>query len=223
MGWIIKFLESSLGKKFVMASTGLFISLFLIEHLVGNLLLLIGDEGKVYEQFTEIMASNLNIPVRIIEVGLFLFFIYHIINGVRLWWTNRSAREVKYAVNNPSDNSSFFSRFMVYSGTIIFIFLVIHLRTFFFPYRFGNPGNTMYEGITDAFSSPWYSGFYLLALILLSFHLIHGVQSAFQTLGLNHNKYTPLIKKLGIIFSILICAGFALIPIYFLVKSAGGN
>jgi succinate dehydrogenase / fumarate reductase cytochrome b subunit len=223
MGWIVKFLESSLGKKFVMASTGLFISLFLIEHLVGNLLLLINDNGKVYETFTEIMASNYNIPVRIIEVGLFIFFIYHIINGIRLWWTNRNTRDTRYQVNNPSENSTFFSRFMIQSGTIVFIFLVIHLRTFFFPYRFGNPGNTVYEGIVEAFSSPWYSGFYLAALVLLAFHLVHGVQSAFQTLGLNHKKYTPLIKTFGIIFSIVLCAGFALIPIYFLFRSGGGN
>ncbi|HVO75811.1 MAG TPA: succinate dehydrogenase cytochrome b subunit [Ignavibacteriaceae bacterium] len=223
MSWLIKFLESSIGKKFVMAATGLFIALFLIEHLIGNLLLLVNDNGKVYETFTEIMASNYNLPVRIIEIFLFLFFIYHSINGARLWWGNRLARGTNYKVNNPSENSSFFSRFMIWSGTIVFIFLVIHLKTFFFPYRFGNPGNSMYEGAVEAFSSPWYSGFYIIALVLLAFHLIHGVQSAFQTLGLNHKKYTPLIKKLGIIFSIVLCAGFALIPIYFLFRSGGGD
>jgi succinate dehydrogenase / fumarate reductase cytochrome b subunit len=206
-----------------MAATGLFISLFLIEHLVGNLLLLVNDKGKVYESFTEVMASGYNIPVRIIEVFLFIFFIYHIIDGIRLWWSNRNTRNIRYKVNNPSENSSFFSRFMIQSGTIVFIFLVIHLKTFFFPYRFGNPGNTMYQGAVEAFSSPWYSGFYLLALILLAFHLIHGVQSAFQTLGLNHKKYTPVIKTLGVIFSIILCAGFALIPVYFLFSTGGGN
>jgi len=223
MSWLFNFLESSIGKKFVMAATGLFIVLFLIEHLIGNLLLLAGDNGKIFMEYMEIMASSYNIPIRIIEIGLFIFILYHIVNGIRLWWINRNTRDTKYSVNNPSENSSFFSRFMVQSGSIIFIFLVIHLRTFFIPYRLGNPDNTMYEGVVEAFSSPWYSGFYLAALVLLAFHLVHGVQSAFQTLGLNHKKYTPLIKKLGIIFSILICAGFALIPIYFLVKSAGGN
>ncbi len=223
MSWLFNFLESSIGKKFVMAATGLFIVLFLIEHLIGNLLLLAGDNGKIFMEYMEIMASSYNIPIRIIEIGLFIFILYHIVNGIRLWWINRNTRDTKYSVNNPSENSSFFSRFMVQSGSIIFIFLVIHLRTFFIPYRLGNPDNTMYEGVVAAFSSPWYSGFYLAALVLLAFHLVHGVQSAFQTLGLNHKKYTPLIKKIGIVFTIILCAGFALIPIYFLVTSGGGN
>jgi len=222
MGWFIKFIDSSVGKKLVMALTGLFLILFLVEHLAANLLLLIKDNGKVFIEYSEFMASSLNIPIRIVEVGLFVCLVYHSINGVRLWWSNRIARGVNYKVNNPSENSTFFSRFMIYSGTIIFIFLVIHLRTFFFPYRLGDPSNTMYDGVVDAFSNPIYSGFYLLAMILLAFHLVHGFQSSFQTLGIRHNKYTDFIKGFGIVFSILLCAGFAIIPLYFLF-SGGGN
>jgi len=222
MSGFFRFIDSSVGKKIVMALTGLFIILFLVEHLAGNLLLLLNDNGKIFEEYSAFMASSLNIPVRIVEIGLFFFIIYHIVNGVRLWWGNRVARGFSYKVNDPSENSTFFSRFMIWGGTIVFIFLVIHLRTFFFPYRLGNPSNTMYEGAVEAFSNPYYSIFYIIALIFLAFHLVHGFQSAFQSLGIRYNKYTAIIKNFGIVFSILLCAGFALIPLYFLFN-AGGN
>ncbi len=217
MGWFIKFIDSSVGKKLVMALTGLFLISFLIEHLAANLLLFLNDNGKVFGEYSEFMASSLNIPIRFVEIGLFICLLYHSLNGVRLWWGNRNARSVKYKTNNPSENSTFFSRFMIQGGTVIFIFLVIHLRTFFFPYRFGDPSNTMYEGVVEAFSNPYYSIFYILAMIFLAFHLVHGFQSSFQSLGIRHNKYTSFIKGFGIWFSILLCAGFASIPFYFLL------
>ncbi|OHE11133.1 MAG: hypothetical protein A3J96_04695, partial [Sulfurimonas sp. RIFOXYC2_FULL_36_7] len=184
MSGFFRFIDSSVGKKIVMALTGLFIILFLVEHLAGNLLLLLNDNGKIFEEYSAFMAGSLNIPVRIVEIGLFFFIIYHIVNGVRLWWGNRVARGFSYKVNDPSENSTFFSRFMIWGGTIVFIFLVIHLRTFFFPYKLGNPSNTMYEGAVEAFSNPYYSIFYIIALIFLAFHLVHGFQSAFQSLGI---------------------------------------
>jgi succinate dehydrogenase / fumarate reductase cytochrome b subunit len=112
---------------------------------------------------------------------------------------------------------------MVQSGIIVLIFLVIHLTTFFVPHRFGHPEETMYQSAINAFQNPWYTLFYVLAMILLAFHLVHGVQSAFQTLGIRHNKYTPLIKNTGIAFAILLCAGFAFIPLYILLIIGGGN
>lgn len=222
MGWFISFIDSSVGKKLVMALTGLFLSSYLIIHLVANLFLLKSDGGAAFNAYAHFMSSSDNIPVRIIEIGLFLVFAYHIINGFRLFFINRAARKNRYKKNDPSENSTFFSRFMVQSGTIVFIFLVIHLRSFFVPYKFGQPEITMYQAVVDAFGSPWYSWFYVVAMVLLAFHLIHGVQSAFQTLGVRHNKYTTFIKNFGIIFSILICAGFAIIPLYFLFN-VGGN
>ncbi len=222
MGWFIQFIDSSVGKKLIMAITGLFLSLYLVIHLIANLFLLKDDGGEAFEAYAAFMSSTNNIPVRIIEIVLFLVFIYHIVNGIRLWRLNRSAREVRYEVVNASANSSFFSRFMIQSGIIVFIFLIIHLRTFFIEYRFGHPSVTMYEGARIAFENTWYSLFYIWAMILLAFHLVHGVQSAFQTLGIRHNKYTPFLKGAGITFAILICAGFALIPIYFLFTTGGG-
>jgi succinate dehydrogenase / fumarate reductase, cytochrome b subunit len=216
MGWFLTFIDSSVGKKLVMALTGLFLYLFLIEHLIANLLLLNNDNGEAYTIYAEVLGSAYNIPLRIIEFGLFFFLFYHTINGTRLWFTNRNAKGIPYMVNRASENSSFFSRFMIQSGSAIFIFLVIHLKSFFINYRLGTPDDTMYQGVVKTFENPFYSWLYIIAMILLAFHLVHAFQSAFQTLGLRHNKYTPFLKSFGVIFSILICAGFALIPVYFL-------
>ena len=112
---------------------------------------------------------------------------------------------------------------MVQSGIIVLIFLVIHIRTFFIPHRFGHSIETMYESAIVAFSNTYYSLFYVLAMVLLAFHLVHGFQSAFQTLGIRHNKYTSFIKRFGVVFSILLCAGFALIPLYLLCNSTRGK
>jgi succinate dehydrogenase / fumarate reductase cytochrome b subunit len=216
MGWFIKFIDSSVGKKLVMALTGLFLYLFLIEHLIANLLLLGSDNGKAYEIYADVLGSSYNIPLRIIEVGLFICIVYHALNGTRLWLSNNKAKGQPYLVNNASENSTFFSRFMFWDGLVVGIFLVIHLKSFFVNYRLVTPEDTMYEGVVKTFTNPYYSIFYLFAFVLLAFHLVHGFQSAFQTLGLRHNKYTPFIKGFGVSFSILICAGFAILPIYFL-------
>jgi succinate dehydrogenase / fumarate reductase cytochrome b subunit len=216
MGWFIKFIDSSIGKKLVMALTGLFLYLFLIEHLIANLLLLNNDGGNAYTIYAEVLGSPYNIPLRVIEVGLFFFLIYHAVNGTRLWLSNRKAKGYPYLVNRASENSTFFSRFMFWSGIVVGIFLIIHLKSFFVNYRLATPSDTMYEGVIKNFQNPYYSVFYLIAFVLLAFHLVHAFQSAFQTLGLRHNKYTPFIKGFGVIFSILICAGFAILPIYFL-------
>ncbi len=221
MGWFIKFIDSSVGKKLIMAVTGLFLYIYLIIHLVANLFLLAPDDGLSFNAYADFMSSNANIPVRIIEIILFLAFLYHIINGIRLWFINRAARGITYKVNSPSENSTFFSRFMIHSGIIVFIFLVIHLQTFFLAHKFGHPQETMYESAVIAFSNVYYSLFYILAMILLAFHLVHGFQSAFQSLGLRHTKYTSFIKGFGVVFSILLCIAFAIIPLYFLLNTGG--
>jgi succinate dehydrogenase / fumarate reductase cytochrome b subunit len=216
MGWFTSFIDSSLGKKLIMAVTGLFLYIYLIVHLVANLLLL-RSTPDAFEAYAEFMAASLNIPVRIIEAVLFISFLYHIINGIRLWFINRAARGVQYETKNPSANSSFYSRFMIQSGIVILIFLVIHLLDFFIPSRFGNPSLTMYDSAILKFSNTWWSVMYIVAMILLAFHLVHAFQSGFQTLGLRHNKYTPFIKGFGVAISILICIGFAIIPLYFIL------
>src|SRR5206468_11149365 len=133
-----------------------------------------------------------------------------------VWIKNRSARPQRYAMNRASENSSLASRIMNVSGSIVFIFLVVHLRTFFVPSRFpGEAKPSMYELVKTAFSSPVYVGFYLISLFLLGYHLRHGFQSAFQTLGLKAGLRL-LIDYVAVIFWLIIPLGFAAMPLYFL-------
>jgi len=213
MGWFWKFTNSSVGKKVVMSVTGILLILYLIIHLAGNLTLYWGEQAfTTYAGVLEVIKPL----IRIIEVVLALVFIFHIINGVRVWWGNKKAKPVDYKINAKSKNSSIFSRTMMQSGSIIFIFLVVHLDTIWYPYNMGSETVNLYGIVTGLFMIPLYSWFYVFAMILLGFHLNHGFQSAFQTMGWNHKKYFPLIQKAGTIYSILTAAGFASLPIYFL-------
>ena len=213
MGWFWQFVNSSIGKKITMAITGTLLILFIIMHLLGNLTLYWGETA--FMNYAGTLESFKPI-IRVIEVILALIFIIHIINGVRLWYGNKAAKQKDYAINAKSKNSDIFSRTMIWSGSIVFIFLVIHLRTFWYPNNFGGSTESLYAIVTGWFSDPVYSSFYILAMILLGFHLNHGFQSAFQTFGWNHKKYFPLIKSVGTIYAIIMALGFASLPIYFL-------
>lgn len=211
MNAFLQFYNSSLGKKVIMSLTGLFLCSFLIEHMVGNLLLFRGQ--AVYDAYTEFMAGN---PIiRIIEIGLFVVLIFHPLVGALLWLQNRRARPQGYELYKLSENAPLASRITMLSGSIIFLFLVVHLRTFFVPLRFGDGHPSPYMLVQEAFSSPYYSGFYLVALVLLAYHLRHGFQAAFQSLGLRTRKYAPLLDVIAIIFWLIIPLGFATMPIYF--------
>ena len=162
-----------------------------------------------------------------IEVVLLAAFLLHIFNGLRLWLENKRARGVTYKVNSASENSNVFSRTMFLTGSIVFIFLVLHLGTFFWRFNVHDPSglansHEYFQIVVDFFSYWWYSLLYVIAVLLLGFHLNHGFQSAFQTFGWNHKKYTPLIKKLGTIYAIIMAIGFASMPIYFFFFY-GGN
>lgn len=228
MGLIKSTFSSSVGKKIIMAVTGLFLCSFLIVHLSGNFLLLKNDNGAAFAQYSEFMKTN---PIILVmEVVLFLGFLFHIGDGIRLSLENKKARPIGYAVNRQSETSSFFSRTMIWSGSIVLIFLVIHLKTFFVDHKvMGWLGktheHTLFESVVSAFQNPAYTGLYVVAMVLMGFHLNHGFQSAFQTFGLNHKRYTPLIKKTGTLFAIIIPALLAYIPLYFLFfyKAAGGH
>ena len=218
MGTLSKMYQSSIGKKLAMGLTGLFLCIYLVVHLAGNLLLLKQDGGAAFDRYAELLPSFL--IIQIIEYVLYAVFLGHIITGTVLWVKNKKARPEKYAVNKPQENSSFFSRTMFLSGSIVFIFLVVHMRTFWVASRFQHDKYpSMYTIAKTAFSSPIYSLFYVVAITLLAFHLRHGFQSAFQTFGIKHQKYTPLIEFVGMIFWLLIPAGFAYIPLYFLMHS----
>jgi succinate dehydrogenase / fumarate reductase cytochrome b subunit len=222
MGWFFRALNSSIGKKFVMAVTGICLLLFLIIHLINNLTLYGGPD------LFNTVVKNLDLIkpfVRVIEVILVTIFIFHIFNGVRLWIENKKARPVNYKVNAASQNSDLFSRTMFVTGSIIFIFLVVHLKTFWVKFNMGDPlakEHQYFQILVNSFSDPFYSILYVIAMLLLGFHLYHGFQSAFQTFGWNNKKYFPIIEKLGLIYTIIMVIGFASIPIYFLLFY-GGN
>jgi succinate dehydrogenase / fumarate reductase cytochrome b subunit len=215
MGTFTRIYKSSVGKKFIVGLTGLFLCTFLVEHLAGNFLLFVNDGGASFNEYSETMSHN--IFIRTIEIVLFLAFFFHILTATILWWRNRKARPKDYAQNHKSANSELASRISFLSGSIVFIFLVIHLRTFFVPSRFFPSENpSMYNLVVFAFSNTWYCLFYLVALVLLAYHLRHGFQSAFQTFGIRGKKYQSLIEWIGVIFWLLIPLGFASMPIYFL-------
>jgi succinate dehydrogenase / fumarate reductase cytochrome b subunit len=213
MNSLLAFYYSSIGKKVLMSLTGLFLIVFLVEHLVGNLLLFAQDNGKMYEAYGDFLVSN---PViRFIEIFLFLGMIGHAILGIILWIKNRRTRPIPYEFFRLQDNSPLASRTTIWSGIIIGIFLYIHLKSFFIPSRFASVKVSNYELVMKAFSNPWYDAFYVIALFVLGYHLKHGFQSAFQTLGLRTKTYTPFLDLLAFIFWFFIPLGYASIPVYF--------
>jgi len=217
MSWFTDFTNSSLGKKFIMALTGTLLMLFLIVHFIGNMMLYFGPAAfQKYVETLEVVKPL----VRVIEIILALIFIFHIYNGVRLWWQNKKADPAKYAVNASRENSDVFSRSMAITGSVIFLFLAFHLSTFWATFNFGTHTETeypFYTIVSDWFRVPYYSIIYIVSMGFLGFHLNHAFQSAFQTFGLNHKKYTPLIKKIGTVYAVIMALGFASIPFYFLM------
>lgn len=205
------FFGSSLTKKLVMAVAGLFLILFLIIHLSINLLLLLDDPVK-FNNAANFMASNQ--IIKIFEVILFLTFIIHIIWGLILQIQNWFARPKRY-IRHYSSQTSFFSKYMIYLGGIILIFLIIHFMNFYFVKLGWVQGDSenFYGMAYDLFKIPVYTIIYLICFLFLAFHLHHAFQSAFQTLGLNHSRYTPAIKLIGLIYSIIVPLGFSIIPV----------
>ncbi len=216
--------KSSLGKKYLMALSGLFLCLFLVVHLAGNLQLFKDDGGQAFNEYTYLMTHN---PfIKVVAYMNYLFIFLHIINGFMLTAANRKARGSNYANVNQSKSSSWSSRNMGILGTLIMIFLVIHMRSFWFEMKFGTMPTVSYDGqeykdmysvVVAAFAEAWYAILYVICMFALGFHLFHGFQSGFQSLGLNHKKYTPAIKVIGVgLFAIIIPALFAAMPLFFL-------
>lgn len=256
----------TIGQKFVMGLTGLFLVSFLLVHLSGNLQLFYQDNGVAFNTYTKFMTTN---PIiKVMEWVLFAGFIVHIVYAVILTRQNQVARPERYAYEKAGTSSPWFSRNMGLSGSIVFIFLAVHLYMFWGVYHFGggqevtikeayegvwkitevnNPqisnfgvksgsyldkdsfdqlaasglenaqlkGYSMYEISARSFKQWWIVLLYVAAMVLLGFHLNHGFQSAFRTLGLVHAKYTPLFERLGLFVSVVFPLGFALMPLYF--------
>ncbi|MFC2151366.1 succinate dehydrogenase cytochrome b subunit [Bacteroidota bacterium] len=221
-----KFFTSSIGQKFFMSITGLFLMVFLKVHLFLNSLLLFGD-GELFNRAANFMSSN---PVmKVIEPILALGFIVHIIYASYITLKNQMARPQKYKVANKA-KASWASKNMYILGGLVLIFLVIHLTNFFWKIKFGTVAAISYDGgITELHNVYglvaglfkgwwWYDAFYILGAIFLFLHLTHGFWSAFQTIGWDNEKWIYRLKVIGYIYAIIVAGGFAFIPLYFLVK-----
>lgn len=200
-----------------MALTGLFLISFLVIHLVINATVFLNDGGETFKHLGHFMGTN---PViRLLEIGLVAGFLIHIVDGLLLWKANRNARPVKYAYNQPNDNSKWYSRSMGVLGSLLLIFLVIHTAHFWIPNR-AQQGLTdweneidLYAAMFDVFSNPFIVLIYVGGCVALLWHLYHGFQSAFQSLGLNHVKYNGIIAFVGKAFAIVVPTIFAAIPV----------
>ena len=208
MNWLIQTLWSSIGKKFLMALTGLAFCSFLAGHLAGNLTIFGGKDA--FNSYAEQLHS-LGPLLTLAELGLLVFAIVHVCTGLILFYQNFSARSNRYAVNKKAGGRTIGSATMPYTGVLLLAFIVFHLINFHFVDK---THRTIYEIVTQAFESPLYVIIYILAMIIAAVHVSHGLWSAFQTLGANHKKYMPLIMTLSIIFSLVVGFGFGIIPLY---------
>lgn len=198
-----------------MGITGLFLISFLLVHCTINALIFVNDGGEMFNKAAEFMATN--VFIRTMEVVLFLGIIWHIVEALILTMSNNKARPVKYEVTNGNANSKWYSRWMGLLGTLILMFLIIHLKHFWVVSRFtdhiSSGEETLFQEMKEVFENPFIVVLYVLAMFSLAYHLMHGFASAFQSLGINHKKYTPLIRSVGMAFSVIIPLIFALMPI----------
>lgn len=224
---------SSIGKKLVMSLTGIFLILFLIVHAGLNACIWAdlfdsNDHGMMFNKAAHFMGSNW-VP-RFLEVGLFLFIILHIVQGYMLTQQNRSKRSIGYAVDYGNKGSKWYSRSMAILGTLVLLFLIMHLYHFWTPSRLGGIGSVHELGAVDysgkeyhdlysemkmVFESPIVVLLYVLGCVSLAYHLAHGFQSSFKTLGVHNKRYQLMLSSLGYGFAIFIPLVFALMPISF--------
>ena len=208
MNWIEQTFWSSIGKKLMMAVTGLAFIGFLMAHLVGNLTIYGGKEA--FNAYAEKLHS-LGPLLTIFELGLLFFAVIHIITGLFLFVQNWQSRPAAYAVYNSTGGRTLSSRTMPYTGLIILGFVIFHLINFSFVDK---TDRTISQIVTEAFANPAYVIIYVAVMIVVALHVRHGFWSAFQTLGANHPKYMPAISVLSIVLGLIVACGFGFLPIY---------
>ena len=235
MKWIIDFLQSSLGKKLVMSLTGLFLCSFLIIHMIGNLQLFVPDGGLSFNAYAYFMTTN---PlIKATSYGLYAGILLHAVQGILITMGNRKAKGGKYQGKDTANTKAkAASRNMAALGLLVFAFIGLHMAQFWGVMHFStwaesgeilpgiqafdeNGNKNLYGLVSEAFKNMAVVLFYLVALVALALHLLHGFWSAFQTLGVSNSKYEPIIRGLGLVFSILVPLGFAVMPVFFLIKS----
>lgn len=195
-----------------MAITGLFLCGFLVAHLSGNLLLLQRDGGATFTAYAEWMSSQW--LIRVLELGLLLGFLIHIVDAALLRKLNRAAQPQRYAMTRPKGSARWAARSMGISGSLLFLFLIIHLRTFLVEHRMLGSDKSLYELVRVTFAHPAYVSVYVGAMVGLALHLLHGFSSAFRTLGVTRPRYVAILRVFGLLFVVLVPAGFAAIPLY---------
>jgi succinate dehydrogenase / fumarate reductase cytochrome b subunit len=223
-----KFLSASIGRKFMMSITGLFLLVFIAVHLGLNLLLIFDDTGELFNLGAHFMATN---PlIKVMEPVLGLGFLIHILWSVYLEFVNWKARPIKYNKLDRSETSSWASRNMLILGALVLTFLVIHVINFFWVIKFapetmqtvhvdGTEMENAYALVAGLFKASFvYSIIYVLGAVLLGIHLSHGFWSAFHTLGMNNKYWMKRWKFVAIAYAVIVAVGFAIIPLYFLIK-----
>ena len=208
MTWFINTLGSSIGKKLMMAVTGLGFVGFLMVHLIGNLTIY-GGQG-LFTSYVEHLHA-LGPLITVAELGLLAFAIIHIVIGTLLFYENLMARPVRYEVNKIAGGRTIGSITQPYTGFIILAFVIFHLINFHFA---EHTNETLFRLVFTKLKSPLYMITYVVAMIAVALHVSHGFWSLFQTLGANHPKYMPIIQKFGIAVSVVFGVGFGLIPIF---------
>lgn len=212
----MRYLTSSIGRKQLMALTGLAWSLFVLSHMAGNLLILVGPEA--YNRYGHAIVSN---PlIYLAEAGLVLFLLAHTVNGIRLTIENRCARPEKYAMpTNGTKAARFQSKFMIFHGSLILVFVIWHLITFKYgPHYSVNYGGVemrdLHKLVIEVFQNPVYVAGYLVCLLGVALHLSHGFYSSFASLGFYHPRYSPMLNKAGYFYAAVVGAGFIVQPLY---------
>jgi succinate dehydrogenase / fumarate reductase, cytochrome b subunit len=220
MKWSVMF-TSSVGKKWVMALTGLFLITFLVVHAGVNACIWANDGGDMFNNAAHFMGSM--VVIRIVEIGLFAGILLHIIQGYVLEFTNRSKRGKAYNVNLGNKGSKWYSRSMGLLGTILLLFFILHWYHFWIPSRFtgveettlanGKKVHNLFALMQITFQELWVVIVYVFACFSLCWHLIHGFESAFRTVGVSNNRYLVLIRTVGIGYSVIISLAFAMMPV----------
>ena len=220
-------MKSSIGRKILMALSGFFLMFFLAQHFTINLLSVLSEDS--FNSVSHFMGTNPLIQYALQPVLIFAV-VFHLAMGMYLESKNRAAvGPVKYAMNKPSANAPGVSRNMIITGIMVLLFLGLHFYDFWIPeiitkYVEGDMtgmhgGNFRYhEELVHKFQDPIRVGIYVLAFVFLALHLLHGFQSAFQSVGYRNTKYTPGIKKIGNIYAIIIPLGFIFIAVYHYVS-----
>ncbi|MFT6871305.1 MAG: succinate dehydrogenase / fumarate reductase cytochrome b subunit [Roseivirga sp.] len=222
MSWVKQTFSSSIGRKFAMALSALFLLVFLLQHFTINFLSVFSEE--LFNEVSHFMGTNPLVQFALQPVLIF-GVVFHFIMGFILEIKNNKAREIKYEMNKGAANSTWFSRNMIWSGLVILGFIGLHFYDFWIPeinikYIQGDMSGMIngeyryFEEMVHKFHDPIRVGLYVLSFVFLGMHLKHGFQSAFQSIGARHEKYTPGIKKLGDLYAIGIPAGFIFIALY---------